>query len=155
MLAMLDAWLMVSRVTSANEIACSEVNCSERRQPEASSTRKITRCGVAAVNRPYAPTAAEATRALTVSTLRNPNRLRMIVVSVFMNIAPTAVAQVSSPDCRGFIPKPSCSRSGSRNGVAPTPMRNRLPARTPVWKVGSFRSDRSITGCAVRRACQG
>ncbi len=155
MLAIPDAWLMVSRVTSANEIACSAVNCSERRQPEASSTRKITRCGVAAVNRPNMPMAADATRALTVSTLRNPNRLRMIVVSVFMNIAPTAVAQVSRPDCSGFIPKPSCSKSGSRNGVAPTPMRNRLPARTPVWKVGSLKSERSITGCTTRRACHG
>ncbi len=43
MLAMLEAWLMVSRVTSAKEIACSEVNCSERMHPETSSTRKITR----------------------------------------------------------------------------------------------------------------
>src|SRR5438093_6860329 len=93
MLAMLDAWLMVSRVTSANEIACSAVNCSERTHPDRSSTRKITMCGVAAVNRPNTAIAADATSALTVSTLRNPNRLRMIVVSVFMNIAPTAVAQ--------------------------------------------------------------
>src|SRR6266571_1411050 len=117
--------------------------------------RSMVSVGGAAGNRPKTPMAADPTSAFSVGTLRNPNRLRMTVVSVFMNIAPTAVAQVSSPDCRGFIPKPSCSRSGSRNGVAPTPMRNRLPARTPVWKVGSFRSDRSITGCAVRRACQG
>ncbi len=40
-----------------------------------------------------------------------------------MNIAPSAVAQVSRPDCNGFRPKPSCSSSGIRNGVAPTPMR--------------------------------
>ncbi len=49
-----------------------------------------------------------------------------------MNIAPIADTNVSKPDCTGLRPKPSCSISGNRNGIAPTPIRNSEPPATPA-----------------------
>ena len=46
---------------------------------------------------------------------------------IFIVIAPAALAKVSSPEDNGSSPKPTCSISGSRNGSAPSPMRNRKP----------------------------
>ena len=42
---------------------------------------------------------------------------------VFMNSAPTAAMKVSEPEASGLRPKPTCSISGRRNGMAPMPMR--------------------------------
>ena len=42
---------------------------------------------------------------------------------VFMAMAPTALAKVSSPDWSAESPKPSWKNSGKRNGMAPRPMR--------------------------------
>jgi hypothetical protein len=45
----------------------------------------------------------------------------------FIVIAPAALAKVNSPEDNALSPKPTCSISGSRNGSAPSPMRNRNP----------------------------
>ena len=50
--------------------------------------------------------------------------------------APTAATKVTSPDWNGFRPKPSCSISGSRNGMAPMPMRKFEPPMMPARKSG-------------------
>ncbi len=71
---------------------------------------------------------------------------------VFIAIAPIAVDSMISPDWNGFIPRPNCSSSGSRNGSAPAPMRNRKPPATPARKVGNWNNDRSMTAVGVRRA---
>ena len=45
----------------------------------------------------------------------------------FIVMAPAALAKVSRPDDSASSPNPTCSISGSRNGIAPRPMRNRKP----------------------------
>ncbi len=57
------------------------------------------------------------TTALVTSTRLKPKRRRIGAAVVFMAMAPTALAKVSSPDCIGFRPKPSCNISGSRKGM--------------------------------------
>jgi hypothetical protein len=52
----------------------------------------------------------------------------------FIISAPAAAAKVIEPEANGLRPKPICSRSGSRNGVAPTPMRKMSPPTTPGEK---------------------
>ena len=46
------------------------------------------------------------------------------MANVFVNKAPTAAMKVIEPDASGDRPKPTCSISGRRNGMAPMPMRN-------------------------------
>ena len=46
---------------------------------------------------------------------------------IFIVIAPAALAKVNSPDDSASSPNPTCSISGSRNGSAPSPMRNKKP----------------------------
>ena len=129
------------------------VNCSERKQPDTTSTTMITTCGVCSVNSPKPASIAEASSAFTHSTRRKPKRLSTLAAMVFMNIAPIADANVSSPDCSAVSPKPSCSISGSRKGVAPMPMRNSAPPSTPARKVWWRNRLRSISGCGCTRAC--
>src|SRR4026207_1414858 len=65
------------------------------------------------------------TTALTTSTRLKPTRRRIGAAVVFMAMAPTALAKVSSPDWSAFMPKPNCRKSGRRNGGAATPLRER------------------------------
>ncbi len=51
----------------------------------------------------------------------------MRTAEVFISIAPAALAKVNSPECSALSPNPTCSIKGSRNGRAPSPMRNRKP----------------------------
>ena len=134
-------------------MALTLVNWSERKQPPTSRTIVMVQCGVEAVKRPFAARKHEPRSAFDVITARKPERRRMRAARVFMNSAPAAAAKVSSPDCNGESPKPTWSIRGSGNGIAPVPIRKRLPPRTAVRKVRWRRSRRSITGCAVRRAC--
>ena len=62
-------------------------------------------------------------RALVTSTRLKPKRRMIGAAVVFMAMAPTALAKVSSPDWSAVRPKPSWKNSGRRNGMAPTPMR--------------------------------
>jgi hypothetical protein len=60
---------------------------------------------------------------------KEPSTARMIRAAViFIVIAPAALAKVNSPDDSASSPNPTCSISGSRNGNAPSPIRNRKAA---------------------------
>ena len=93
---------------------------------------------------------AEALSAFVRRHLRKPNGCRLEVARVFMNSDAAADEHVSSTDCSAVIPNPSCSISGSRKGVAPTPVfglvdpASRQPFRGYVLGRGSRRNRR---GC--------
>ena len=70
--------------------------------------------------------------AASVAVLATPALASTRAANVFMKIAPMADVNVSMPDCTGLRPKPSCSISGNRNGVAPMPTRNSEPPSTPT-----------------------
>ena len=65
----------------------------------------------------------------------------------------TADENVTRPDWNGDRPKPTCINSGSRNGSAPMPSRNRKPPMMAARIVGSRSIEKSSTGDPVRRAC--
>ena len=67
-----------------------------------------------------------------------------------MPIAPTALAKVIMPLCAALRPNPSCSIIGSRNGMAPMPMRNSDPANTETAKVFNRISEKSSSGLSCR-----
>ena len=85
--------------------------------------------GVVAVNSAQAARKTALTMAFTVIRLRKPKVRMSRAASVFMPIAPSAEAKVTRPDWNGDRPKPICINSGSRNGSAPMPSRNRKPPR--------------------------
>ena len=76
----------------------------------------------------------------------------MRAASAFMPMAPSEEPNVTRPDLNGERPKPTCIRSGNRNGNAPMPSRNMNPPRMAARSVGSFSSEKSSTGDPVRRA---
>ncbi len=103
----------------------------------ASSAASSSQCGVvggeqAVARRGTAPRSTP----LTISTRRKPKRLRIARGRDFIAIAPAAATKVSDARFEGVRPKPICSSSGSRKGIAPMPMRNRKPPTTPAKKVG-------------------
>ena len=69
-----------------------------------------------------------------VKSLRKPVRSRMRLARVFMNSAPTAAMKVMEPEAKGPRPNPTCSIKGSRNGIAPMPMRKSKPPSTLTRK---------------------
>ena len=71
-----------------------------------------------------------------VRTLRKPKVRKTHWAMNFEASAPTAVMKVDVPDWKGVRPKPSWSISGSRNGMAPMPMRNNEPPMMAVRKSG-------------------
>ena len=75
-----------------------------------------------------------------------------MAAAAFMNIEPTALVKVMSPDWNGDRPKPICSNSGSRKGMAPTPSRNMKPPKMLARNVGSLSKLRSRIGAGARRA---
>ncbi|MNT71799.1 hypothetical protein D3C72_2103260 [compost metagenome] len=76
----------------------------------------------------------------------------MGVATNFISSAPAALAKVIRPAENGDRPKPTCSSMASRNGVAPTAKRHRLPPSVEMAKVGIRIRDRSMMGCSTRRA---
>ena len=112
----------------------------------------ISQWGVSGEKNPFAATKAAPMKALTVSSLRKPVRSRMRFAMVFMNSAPTAAMKVREPEASGLRPKPTCSISGRRKGMAPMPMRKRKPPTTLMRKVGIFKRPSCSTGYGVRRA---
>ncbi len=106
----------------------------------------ISQWGVSGVKNPLAATKPAPMNALTIRSLRKPVRSRMRLAMVFMNSAPTAAMKVSDPEASGLKPKPTCSISGRRNGIAPMPTRKRKPPTTLMRKVGIFRRPRCRTG---------
>ena len=112
----------------------------------------ISSSGVVTVNSAQAARKTELTTALMIMMLRKPKVRMMRAASVFMPIAPTAEANVTRPERNGDRPKPTCINSGSRNGSAPMPRRNRKPPMMLARIVGSRSSVKSSTGEAVRLA---
>ncbi len=129
------------------------VNCSERKKPPTTRMIMIRSSGVDAVNSAEAARNSELTIALITMILRKPKVLMIRAARVFMPIAPTAEANVTRPDLNGDSPKPTCINSGSRNGSAPMPRRNRKPPMMLARSVGSRSSEKSSTGDPVRLAC--
>ena len=66
--------------------------------------------------------------------------------------APSEPARTINPLCTALCPKPICSMSGSKNGMAPMPTRNKEPLTTDTAKVGRRMRPKSRTGSATRRA---
>ena len=73
--------------------------------------------------------------AFTISTERKPKARMTGAAVAFMRSEPAAAAKVSMPDWNGVRPKLSCSMSGKRKGMAPTPIRKNEAPRTPALKV--------------------
>src|SRR3982074_1650768 len=88
------------------------VNCSERKKPPTTSRIMISSNGVAIVNSAQAARKIELTTALMVMMLRKPKVRIIRAASVFMPIAPTAAAKVTSPE-RG-AEKPNAARHKER-----------------------------------------
>ncbi len=109
-------------------------------------------CGVPIVNRATAAMKQLLITAFDTSTRLKPNWRMMGAAVAFMAMAPTALAKVSIPDWSGFMPKPSCRKSGSRKGVAPTPMRKRKPPTTLAKNVSTLSRLRSSSGAGAVRA---
>ena len=57
------------------------------------------------------------------------------------------------PLCTAESPKPTWNISGSKNGMAPMPVRNSIIADSATPKHGRRISDRSSSGAGCRRAC--
>ncbi|MNL40520.1 hypothetical protein D3C87_1628760 [compost metagenome] len=87
----------------------------------------MTVTGVSAVNRPCAAIRMPPKIAASPSTRGKPNRANTRSAMNLLMIAPIAETKVIAPDWNGLRPKASCSISGSRNGMAPTPMRKNEP----------------------------
>ena len=64
---------------------------------------------------------------------RKPNQRSVRCATGFITSAPAELAKVISPLCTAESPKPTCNIIGSRNGMAPMPMRNSIiaPNATP------------------------
>ena len=108
---------------SAYAIVLRLVNSRERKKPPTISMPTIQANGTPGVNVAQAATSAALMSAFTVSTHLKPKRRRMIGTAVFIPMAPTTLESVMSPDWKAVRSKPSWSRSGSRNGIAPMPER--------------------------------
>ena len=113
-------------------MALRAVNSSERKKPPVSSVSNNSQCGVVGVNRAQAARNAPEIKPLTISVRRKPNQRSAVEAVNFINSAPAAVAKVREPNSNGVKPKPICNNSGSRNGMAPMPMRKMSPPTTPA-----------------------
>jgi len=98
MLEKLVAELICDFGMSAKAIVLRLVNCIERHKPFTNSTARITIRGVSGVSAAQ-PSIRSAVRIpLTISTLRNPKRLRTGVVTVFIPRLPAKRPSIRRPD---------------------------------------------------------
>ncbi len=123
-----------------------------RTKPPTARTANISQTGVLARKKPGARVKIPTVAAVQTSTLRKPNSFIIGVAAGREIRAPMAMATVSDPACSGLQPMPICSSKGIRNGVAPMPMRSRVPAVQLARKVLARNSDRSSTGRSALRA---
>ena len=84
---------------------------------------------------------------------RKPNSRSACCAAGFITKAPAALAKVISPLSTAESPKPTCIIIGSRNGMAPMPVRNSIIAQNATPKQGSFSSEKSSSGAGCRHAC--
>ncbi|OWK25435.1 hypothetical protein AJ87_10370 [Rhizobium yanglingense] len=146
------AWLASRSSMSAKASAFTPVNMNEREKPPMSNTVMMTRCGVAGVKKPVVIVTIVVTAAAERSVVRKPVAAKTRRAMNLVVIAPIAPEKVIRPDWNGVRPKPSCSISGVRKGMAPTQMRNRLPPVVAVRKVGLRKRFRFRIGAGWRLA---
>ncbi len=138
--------------TSTNDRALEAVNWVARTKPPSARARNISATGVEARKKPGATVSTATSTPVQTRMLRKPKRRIIRAASGREISAPTAMPMVRNPACSGDQPMAIWTRSGIRNGVAPMPMRTRVPPVQLARKVFSFRSDRSSTGFSARRA---
>src|SRR5258708_24053643 len=101
---------------------------SERDSPPTSSSKKMALAGQSCdMNEHAASTAANETLPAH-KTVRTENRRKASDVMGRMQNDPSALAKVTSPLAEALYPNPACRVSGTKNGNAPAPARNKLPA---------------------------
>ncbi len=86
-------------------------------------------------------------------TFLKPNQAMIGRAVVFISSAPAALVKVINPASSGDMPKPSCRRSASRNGVEPIAMRSGVPPMVDAMNDCMRKRERSRMACGVRRAC--
>src|SRR6516165_12528101 len=94
-------------------MACVAVNWSDWKNPEMSSSMKMRNKGIAGVKNAHIATVAALITPLTRMTLRKPKHLMMGRAVAFIDIEPTALANVVLPEAKADKPNTICS-SGSR-----------------------------------------
>src|SRR5271168_5376170 len=85
-------------------MACVAVNWSDRKKPETSSSAKMRNTGIAGVKNAHMPMVAALMMPLTRMTLRNPKRLMIGLAVAFIDIEPTALANVMLPEANADRP---------------------------------------------------
>ena len=99
------------------------VNSSEQKKPPQVRTAATHTNDTPGMKVAQVATSAVLMSALTVESRRKPILRRTMGMMVFMPMAPTTLQIVMRPDWNAVMWNPSCSRSGSRNGIAPMPER--------------------------------
>ncbi len=125
-----DAWLIWLSGMSAKAMVETDVRWLERRKPPSARLAAITQIGVDERNQPVAATAIPQVRAVKIRVRLKPYFCRKYWAPSRALMEPSALAMVRAPACSGVQPSPPWSSRGSRNGMAPSVMRIRLP---PVW----------------------
>ncbi|MNS64639.1 hypothetical protein D3C72_977740 [compost metagenome] len=87
-----------------------------------------------------------------ISVDRKPVAAKTRLAMNFVVIAPIAPAKVIMPDWNGFNPKPICSISGIRKGMAPVEMRKTVPPTEAARKVAFWNMRKSRMGAGWRAA---
>src|SRR5947209_17083527 len=112
------------------------MNCSDCTNPPNIRIPKISGTGQDGRNAAETASTQVDSAPTQTSVLRKP--IRRSSGGAIERIAsdPTELAKVMLPLCAADIPNPSCSIIGSRNGVAPTAMRDSVPLSTETRNVG-------------------
>ena len=116
----------------------------------------MSQAGVSALNSAKAAvTAADRQRRRRPGPAKPEPAQQNAAKSVRTNIAPKRRRKASAARlASGLSPNPTWNSSGSRNGVASSPIRQMPPVTVPMWKVLICSRLRSSTGAGLRRACQ-
>ncbi len=111
------------------------VNWVARTKPPRARAVNIRARGVDARNRPGTAVSTATSNAVATRMVRKPN-LRISIGAMGREIsAPTAMPVISRPAFSALQPSAICINSGIRNGVAPMPMRIRVPPVTLARKL--------------------
>ena len=83
----------------------------------------------------------------------NPSRFRKNGAQVRISSDPMELTNVISPLCNAETPNPIWNIIGSRNGIAPTAIRDSEPHCHEIRNVFTRNSRKSSIGLGTRRAC--
>src|SRR6516165_5208696 len=103
-----------------------------RRQPEDRTRNTMIQTGVSGRKSPQPAVTAAARQAVPASSRRKPNQRKKVPESTRTSIAPRLDENDRRPDWSGLIPNPTWNKSGSRNGVASRPIRQKAPVTVPM-----------------------